>query len=229
MKALPYGGKPAGRPSLPAGHRAQIPSSPLERLVRKGYARIDAAAGRELDRLLRAEAIAASCRRGCSSCCGQHIQTNPVEAHALGRYVRRNFSVRQIGNLRRRTERWHAWHAARRNGDYRPDPAADRFLSGYEPFCPLLVNRACSAYPVRPAICRTHFVSSDPRDCRPAHDERPAGRDATVIASVLHATQPLSLPVRAAIEAQGLDFSRSILLLPHWLAIEMGWEFDGES
>jgi hypothetical protein len=50
-----------------------------------------------------------------------------------------------------------------------------------------------------------------------------------VIASVLHATQPLSLPVRAAIEAQGLDFSRSILLLPHWLAIEMGWEFDAES
>jgi len=27
------------------------------------------------------------------------------------------------------------------------------------------------------------------------------------------------------IENAGLDFSRSIMLLPQWLAIEMAWEF----
>jgi hypothetical protein len=30
--------------------------------------------------------------------------------------------------------------------------------------------------------------------------------------------------LRAGIENAGLDFSRSIMLLPHWLALEMGWE-----
>jgi hypothetical protein len=44
--------------------------------------------------------------------------------------------------------------------------------------------------------------------------------------SILRATQPFSEVCRADIEAAGLDFSRSILLLPHWLAIEMGWELD---
>jgi len=216
-----------GRPST-AAHRAAIHPSPRERLVRKVYARIDAAAGRELERLLREEEVAASCRRGCSSCCGQHIQTNPAEAHALGSYIRRTFSARQISDLRGRTRQWHAWHGIRRNGGSRPDPTAGPPLSGYEPFCPLLVGRACSAYPVRPVICRTYFVSSDPCDCRPAHDDRPADREPMVMASVLRATQPLSRPLRADIEAQGLDFCRSILLLPHWLAIEMGWEFEAE-
>jgi hypothetical protein len=40
----------------------------------------------------------------------------------------------------------------------------------------------------------------------------------------LHATQPFAQPLRTHIEAAGMDFSRSIMLLPHWLAMEMGWE-----
>jgi hypothetical protein len=43
--------------------------------------------------------------------------------------------------------------------------------------------------------------------------------------SILHVTQPLVKPMRADIEAAGIDYSRSIMLLPHWLAMEMNWEF----
>jgi hypothetical protein len=90
------------------------------------------------------------------------------------------------------------------------------------------VDRACSAYPVRPVICRTHYVSSDPADCRPSHDPRPVEHAPVVLASILDATQPLAQLLRAEIKPAGGDFSRSIMLLPHWLAVEMGWEFPEE-
>jgi Fe-S-cluster containining protein len=205
------------------------PLTPQERLVREVYDRVDNAISRELARLLREEGIAPSCQRGCCSCCGQHIQTNSAEAHALGRYIRRSFSARQISSLQQRTQQWHAWQSSRRKGEASFDPAVSLQLSGYEPFCPLLVDRVCSVYPVRPVICRTHFVSSTPSACRAAHDDRPVDREPVVIASILQATQPFTKLFRADIEAAGRDFSRSILLLPHWLAIEMGWELDTDT
>lgn len=197
--------------------------TPRERLAREVYGRVDDAVDRELGRLRRDEGIVASCKRGCCSCCGQHIQTNPAEAHALGQYIRRTFSAQQIGGLRRRMRQWHAWDGARRKGE----PTAER-PGGWDPRCPLLVQRACSAYPARPIICRTHYVSSDPAACRPSHDDRPVDQAPVVLTPILHAVQPLSQPLRAAIEADGLEFSRSIMLLPHWLAIEMGWDFAEE-
>jgi Fe-S-cluster containining protein len=205
-------------------YKALIPVTAQERLVRDVYGRIDAAADRELARLRREAGVVSSCKRGCSSCCGQHIQTNPAEAHALGQYIKRTFSMRQIGGLRRRTRKWLAWESAQR----KEDPPAGRpggpALFRYEPCCPLLVNRACSAYPVRPVICRTHFVSSDPAACRPAHTGPSREPAPLALTSVLHATQPFAQPLRTHIEAAGMDFSRSIMLLPHWLAMEMGWE-----
>ncbi len=209
-------------------HKASVPITPRERMVRGLYDRIDEATGRELGRLRREEGIVASCERGCCSCCGQHIQMNPTEAHALGQYIRRTFSVQQISDLKRRTQQWLAWDGARRQGDPPAVQDGGLELSGDEPCCPLLVDRTCSSYPVRPVICRTHYVSSDPSACRPSHDHRPVEQTPVVLTSILHATQPSSQLFRAEIEAAGLDFSRSIMLLPHWLAVEMGWEPDPE-
>jgi len=206
-------------------YKALISVTPQEQLVREVYGRIDAATDRELGRLHREEGVVSSCKRGCANCCGQHIQTNPAEAHALGQYIKRTFSGRQIGGLQRRTRQWFAWDSGRRKEDPPADRSSGPELFGYEPCCPLLVDRACSAYPVRPVICRTHYVSSDPAACRPSHDHRPVEHAPVALTSILHATQPLSQLLRAEIEAAGLDFSRSIMLLPHWLAVEMGWEF----
>ncbi len=209
--------------------KACVLATTRERLVQEVYDGVDGAAGRELVRLRREEGIVPSCKRGCCSCCGQHIQTNLAEAHALGQYIKRTFSAQQIIDLKGRTRQWHAWDDARRWGDPPADPAAGPELSGYEPCCPLLVERACSAYPVRPVICRTHFVNSDPSACRPSHDHRPVEHVPAVLTSILQATRPFSKPLRADIEAAGLDFSRSIMLLPHWLAIEMGWDLATEA
>jgi Fe-S-cluster containining protein len=208
-------------------YNAGVPT-PRERRVREVYDRVDDAAGRELVRLRREEGIVASCQRGCCTCCGQHIQMNPAEAHALGQYIRRTFSVRQVRGLKRRTRRWLAREDARRKGHLANDRPAGAEFSDDELSCPLLVDCACSAYPARPVICRTHFVSSDPSDCRPAQAERPSENAPVVLTSILHATQPFAEQFRADIEAAGMDFSRSILLLPHWLAMEMGWPFGSE-
>ena len=205
--------------------KTRIPVTPRERQVRDAYGRIDAATERELRRLRREEGIVPSCRRGCCGCCGQHILTNPAEAHALGQYIKRTFTVKQIGDLRQRTRMWVAWEDVRRNEGHPDDRAISPELLGYVPCCPLLADRACSAYPARPVICRTHFVSSDPVFCRPSHDNRPVDSAPEALASVLRAAQPSLQLFRAEIEVDGTDASRSIMLLPHWLAVEMGWGF----
>ncbi len=170
-------------------YRASIPITPRERRVRDVYDRVDAATERELGRLRGEEGVVSNCKRGCCSCCGQHIQMNPAEAHALTQYIKRMFSMPQIRSLKRRTQQWLALDGIQRKGLSPVDRAG---LSDNEPCCPLLVDCACSVYPVRPIICRTHFVSSDPSACRRAYRE------------------PSSEPAP---------------LLPHWLAMEMSWEF----
>jgi Fe-S-cluster containining protein len=193
--------------------------------VARVYAAVDEAAGREIDRLKREEGIVPSCRRGCSGCCcGQHIQTNSLEAHALGRFIRSTFSKRQIEGLRRRTLRWHLADEQRRGrpGD---DLIRDAHLPADALCCPMLVGQLCSAYPVRPVICRTHYVSSNPSACRPPGRRHPAGTAPVTLTSIIAAAHPFTRPLRAGTETTGGDPTRSILLLPHWLAIEMGWDF----
>jgi Fe-S-cluster containining protein len=207
----------------PEGCGGGITATAREVFVTGVYCAVDAAADRELVRLKHAEGIVPSCRQGCCNCCrGQHIQTNIVEAHALGQYIKRNFSRRQIIDLRQRTLAWHAREAFRRGQPGMAlTPPADDFESTL--CCPLLVDRACSAYPVRPVICRTHFVSSDPCACRPPAEHHPADPVPHVLTSVIAASADGAMALRAAIEKTGRDYSRTIKLLPHWLAIEMGW------
>jgi Fe-S-cluster containining protein len=199
--------------------------SAREILVARVYAAVDEAAGREIDRLKREEGVIPSCRRGCSGCCcGQHIQTNVLEAHALGRFIKRTFSKRQIDELRRRTYQWHIADDVRRG---RPGDAIihDEHLSGDALCCPMLVEQVCSAYPVRPIICRTHYVSSNPSACRVPNGRHSVGAAPVTLTSIIEATHPLANALRAGIETTGCDYSHSIMLLPHWLAIEMGWDF----
>jgi len=148
-----------------------------------------------------------------------------AEAHALAQYVRREFSLDQINDLRMRTLKWHEWDNSR-PGRYPSVSVGEGVdLSDYEHCCPLLVNGACSAYPVRPVVCRTHFVSSHPRYCSAANDPESTEDPPAVLTSVVAAASPFSVAIRDHIENAGLDFSRSIMLLPHWLAAEMGWDF----
>ena len=204
---------------------ADMPVSKQERFVLGVYASVDEAIAGELERLRCEEGIAASCQLGCCHCCRHHILMDREEAHALLQFVRRELSSDQINDLRQRTYQWHAWDHSRpgRGPSAKPHESVD--LSNYTPCCPLLVNGACIAYPARPVVCRVHLVSSDPHLCYAVHDPTLKEEAPAVLKSVAVATAPFSKAIRDRIEDTGVDFSRSLMLLPHWLAIEMDWPF----
>ena len=204
---------------------ADIPISPVENFAGDVYSSVDKAAVCELARLRREDGIISSCKSGCCQCCRYHILSNITEARTLAQYVKRKFSQDQITDLRRRTQKWHEWDNSRPGRYPSAGSGETTDFSGYEHCCPLLVNGKCSAYPVRPVVCRTHFVCSHPRFCCTANDPESTEAPPVVLTSVVTATSPFSMAIRCHIERAGLDFSRSIMLLPHGLAIEMGWDF----
>ncbi len=204
---------------------ADLPITPQEKFVNGVYSSVDEATAYGMDRLRSEDGIIPSCKLGCCHCCRFHILTNIAEAHTLAQYVKRESSVHQIDHLRMRTQQWHEWENSR-EGSYPSANIDERTdLSNYDHCCPLLVDGACSAYPVRPLVCRTHFVCSHPLSCCAINDPESTEDAPIVLTSVGTATYPFSMAIRDHIENAGLDFSRSIMLLPHWLAIEMGWDF----
>lgn len=186
--------------------------------VNNVYLSVDEATGQELSRLYTEEGVVSSCRAGCYYCCGQHILTSIIEAQAIVHYIKRKFSREHIEDLRIRTRRWHEWDAIRSGRD-----KMETF--GTYQYCPMLVDNECSIYPVRPLICRTHYVCSEPPACRPFYDPESIEDSPVALASVKVLANPFALMIRDHIRATGLDFYDSIMLLPHWLAIEMNWSF----
>jgi Fe-S-cluster containining protein len=190
---------------------ADLPMTQEESFVKAVYSSVDEAVARVLDRLCSETGVIPSCKLGCCHCCRYHIVMNIAEARTLAQYVKREFSPEQRKDLRMRTQRWHEWH--------------DSSLSHYDACCPLLVNGACSAYGVRPVVCRTHFVSSHPLSCHAANDPESTEESPLVIELVVTVTNPFSRAIRDQIEKAGLDYSRTMTLLPQGLAIQMGWDF----
>lgn len=204
---------------------ADIPLTPQENFVNDVYSSVDEAIACGLDRLRLEDGITPACTLGCCHCCRFHIPTNIAEAHTLAQYVKRELSVEQINDLRTRTQQWHEWDNSRPGRYSSADIDEQTDLSNYDHCCPLMVNSTCIAYPARPVVCRTHFVSSYPHFCCAAKDPESTEDTPVVLTSVATTARPFSKTIKDHIENTGLDFSRSIMLLPHWLAIEMGWDF----
>jgi Fe-S-cluster containining protein len=196
-----------------------------ENFARRIYAWADEAVAHELDRLQRSAAGVASCRAGCCHCCRYHILINVVEAQTLALYVQRKMTPVQIHALQARTKRWHQWNDSG-PGRYPADAiGGPADFSGYRHFCPLLVDGRCSAYPARPLVCRAHFVSSSPALCRAANDPQTTADAPAVLMEIAMAIHGPLKAIQERIEAAGMEFSRSQMLLPHWLAVQMGWGF----
>ncbi|MDD5206147.1 MAG: YkgJ family cysteine cluster protein [Desulfobacterales bacterium] len=196
-----------------------------ERFVRALYTSLDEAIADCLERLRSRKGITPRCGIGCSHCCRFRIPLSVVEAHTLSQHIKREFSENQIETLRMRTLQWHAWDGSRPGRHPSGMIEQQMDLSEYEHCCPLLVNGACSAYLARPLVCRTHFVSSHPWYCLAANDPKSTEDEPVAITSILTETSLFSMAIKDHIEETGADFCRSVMLLPHWLAIQMGWDF----
>ena len=196
-----------------------------EKFVKRVYVSMDLAIADGLKRLLDEEDLRPSCAEGCNHCCRFHILINMAEAHTLARHIRREWGEREIEALRQRTRQWYAWDYSRA-GRVVPagfDQGVD--LSEYENGCPLLLNGACSVYPVRPAVCRRHYVSASPLLCQALNYPGADVETPTVLASLIAAADPYCQAIRDHVHNAGWDYDRTLMLLPHWLAIEMGWDF----
>lgn len=202
-----------------------LPMTSQEAFVRDLYARVDEAVALGLNRLRSESGVIPTCKLGCCSCCRFHILTNILEAHTLARFVRREFSADRVSELRTRTQQWWEWDRSRPGRHPPSEIDIETDLSNYEHRCPLLVDGACSAYPVRPLVCRTHYVDSHQQLCFAANDPESSEDHPKVIAPILEATRSLTLTMRQYIESSGMDYSRSMMLLPHHMAIQMGWDF----
>ncbi len=201
-----------------------LPNTLQENFVNSVYSSVDEATGRELNRLYVEEGVTPTCKPGCFYCCGQNILTNIAEAQALRHYIKREFSRDQIEDLRIRTQQWHKWDATR-PGRHNDAHIGEQFTFSVYHYCPMLVEGKCSVYPMRPLICRTHFVCSDPPACRPLYDPESIEGDPVGLTSVIMSTNLFSVRIKDRIENAGFDFYGSSMLLPHYLAIEMNWDF----
>jgi Fe-S-cluster containining protein len=204
---------------------ADLPMTPEEKFVKAVYSSVDEAVVCVLDRLRNEAGIVPSCKLGCSYCCRYRIVMNIAETRTLAQYVKRKFSPEQRKDLRRRTQRWQEWDDSLRGRCASADMAKQTDPSPYDPCCPLLIDGACSAYGVRPVVCRTHFVSSLPLSCQAGNDPESVEESPLVIELVVTVTNLFSMAIKEYIEKAGWDYSRSMTLLPHGLATEMGWDF----
>jgi Fe-S-cluster containining protein len=203
---------------------ADLPVTQEENFVNAVYSSVDEAVARALHRLRNETGMVPSCKLGCCHCCRYRIVLNIAEARTLAQYVKREFSPEQRKDLRRRTQRWHEWDYSLRGRGPSADMAKQKDPSHDDSDCPLLINGACSAYEVRPVVCRAHFVSSHPLTCQAANDPESAEESPLVIELVATITNPYSMAIKEYIEKAGWDYCRSMTLLPHGLASEMGWD-----
>lgn len=160
---------------------------------------------------------APTCRKGCSHCCRQQIRVPRAEAEVIVEWLLRD-AVYLVNNLKTRLASWLAWYRTEYPKLLASDvDPADAFYS-YGPQCPALVDDACSIYPVRPVVCRTHFVTSPPDACRPSGDPAYLDESTKPVIDLLLKTAPIAKQLRTLIESQGASFKGTVHLLPEWMA-----------
>jgi Fe-S-cluster containining protein len=87
-----------------------------------------------------------TCQEGCDSCCYNQVELTPPEALLIGHYIAQQFSQAEKDLL--------LVHAARITELINKLGKAESAARRQEIPCPLLRNRSCSVYPVRPLVCR---------------------------------------------------------------------------
>ena len=87
-----------------------------------------------------------ACREECDSCCYNRVELTPPEALLIGHHMAGNFSAAETETALAAVARILALTKGK-------SPAAVAALRPELP-CPLLRERRCSVYPVRPLVCR---------------------------------------------------------------------------
>ena len=100
-----------------------------------------------------------SCRRGCNHCCHNLTMATLAEGAAVAVHLI------EKGVLEKHRPQLDAT-AKLCDSVGTGDSASFKYLATKTP-CAFLENGECSIYELRPAVCRTYFVASDPEQCSP--------------------------------------------------------------
>lgn len=185
--------------------------------VRDAMQQCDDAIAKELDALA-ARGVAPSCSRGCAHCCHQEILVPRAEAEAIVDWLQATWPAEQVAALKQRLQDWLAWH----HGEFsrRVKAGEDRQTVAYEdgPGCTVLADGACSIYPVRPTMCRMHYVTTPADACRSRTDPLHPGIEPAGLPSIERVALPAVHRIRERVARQGTDYWGTVHLLPEWLA-----------
>lgn len=101
----------------------------------------------------------ATCRKGCDSCCYNLAKATLAEgALVAATLIERGTFDKYVPGLERAAK-------VALEAEKEPDESL-HYLKSKIP-CAFLENGECSIYDVRPSVCRTYFVVSDPKMCSP--------------------------------------------------------------
>jgi len=163
---------------------------------------------------LKSRGMEISCGPGCSSCCRLPVGATYPEGALVADFIKRHSSLGSMGEARDRLTAWAEWS---RSGlvellSEGIDPVRAYLYHG--PGCPLLYERLCLVYPVRPAACRTHVSTGQPDDCMPPEEVLPVFFNPGSVREVNEAVRPVVENYVRELEAGGMDVSKPVEALP---------------
>jgi len=139
------------------------------------------AAQQALDRELITEQKA--CQAGCDACCHQMVYVHTWEVEGIKQFLATMHADTKKIVRRQLVEWWKIFISITRRPtqatplNHIEQMAIQRVMRERRIPCSFLVNQQCSIYSVRSAVCRSHYVASDPVLCRsdPHRNGDPAG------------------------------------------------------
>lgn len=148
------------------------------------------------------------CREGCDYCCYYKVALTAAELFLIGEHMHKHFSDQQMAQT---------LAAARTNVETtRTMTTQEQLASNIK--CPLLADGACSAYDVRPAMCRKHHSTSvelcqrsfeHPLDSTIPNPEQPMV-SGYALAAIAGAREGMA---QAGLDAQRYDLNRGLVEL----------------
>lgn len=124
----------------------------------------------DLDR--RMAEIPKVCQAGCDACCYQMVSVHTWEENLIVDYIKTSMHAKTKAQVRKQLLEWWRYLKSILRHSTRDNPISfsevrqlELHMIQQRVMCPFLVDKKCSIYPVRPAMCRAHVVTDEADRC----------------------------------------------------------------
>ena len=113
-----------------------------------------------------------ACQAGCDACCHQMVSVHTWEEELIGSYIETSLHAKTKAQVRKQMLEWWRYLKSALRPSTRDNPISlqevqqlSLHMIQQRIMCPFLVDKKCSIYSVRPAMCRAHVVPDEPERC----------------------------------------------------------------